>query len=67
VSAAFVCGIMFSIVLVIIGYALGKAFSDSGDDWEKKCVEAGVAEYYLDEDGDRQWRFKTKAKTEAAP
>lgn len=27
-------------------------------DWQRKAVEAGHAEYYLDKDNNKQWRWK---------
>lgn len=47
--------IMF-IVGVIIGFVIG--FRVATNEYEKTAVKSGHAEYYLDEDNNKQWRWK---------
>lgn len=51
VGIGFLLGITVSIIFV--GFTLG----DQGS-LKAEAVEAGHAEYYLDENHDRQWRWK---------
>jgi hypothetical protein len=47
---------LFSIAVFICGMFYGH--SSTLDDWKTDAVKAGKAEYYLDKDFNKQWRWK---------
>lgn len=53
---------LFAIGLIVGGvFAIPAALvADNSCDryWKKEAMEAGYAEYYLDENNERQWRWK---------
>jgi hypothetical protein len=47
-------------VLGVIIYACGHSSGcdETREEWERKTVTDGKAEYYLDKNNERQWRWK---------
>ena len=48
--------LVFILGALILGLLLGVKGMNSV--WEKRCVKAGKAEYFLDADNNKQWRWK---------
>ena len=42
----------------MLGAGVGKCAADNN--WQDLTVDAGAAEYYLDTDNERQWRWRAK-------
>jgi len=53
--AVFVITLTLALVALHVGNALVR--SAQSTTWHDQAVEAGYAEYYLDEDNQRQWRW----------
>ena len=53
---SFVVGLFTGIVLMLIYIATLNATPERA--WQNLAVKAGKAEYYLDENNDKQWRWK---------
>lgn len=52
----FVVGIIMTAVTLVMFFAWVAKLTD--DSWRDQIVAHGCAEYYLDENHDRQWRWK---------
>ena len=50
--------ILFVVFVVISAFIIGGVFNE--DQWQKKAVKAGVAEWVADASGDAKFQFKTK-------
>lgn len=50
----------FAFALFILGFVGGALVASSGESyyWQKRALEAGVGEYYLDSNYEKQFRFK---------
>lgn len=42
---------------LVVAWVLGSLLYDYDERWQQRLVNEGVAEYYLDEDNERQWRL----------
>lgn len=46
------------IMVFICGFLLGRLVGNKTDEFHDEAVKKGKAEYYLDENNERQWRWK---------
>ncbi len=53
---SFLVGLVTGVVLMLIYSAALKATPEKS--WQNYAVKAGKAEYYLDENNNKQWRWK---------
>lgn len=59
------CLVIFLIGGLIAGYLMGRDFNV--EQWKQEAVSHGAAEFYLDQDNKRQWRWldeKLESETE---
>lgn len=54
-GSLFVAGIVFGALIAAVPSCIHVGTARS--DWEKEAIKAGVAEYYLDENASRQFRY----------
>ena len=48
--------VMFLIGALLVGFCIGGCVCNTA--WEKTSVKAGKAEFFLDENNNKQWRWK---------
>jgi len=56
-DGAFFGGVIVGGLIVTFAYCI--IVSDKKSNWEKEAIKANVAEYYLDSNYDKQFRFIT--------
>lgn len=57
-AAAIAVGVLATlVVLLLFASAVAAAFTQLDHRWERAAVKAGHAEYYLDNNNERQWRW----------
>ena len=48
----------FIVACIVNGFFMWWVTSNIDDSWRHQIVQHGCAEYYLDDNHDRQWRWK---------